>query len=145
MTTPKLGNKRAGATLLQPFEWCVVKVVADHQGYAHYFSRAPIPYARDAFAVSRSVLPAGLPALRHIGLYAYRTAFLKQYSMLSPAPAEQFEALEQLRALHHGYRIAVTLWESALPPGVDTPEDLERIRRLLLGDEGQKQVISISN
>ncbi len=108
----------------------VVKVVTDQQGYAHYFSRAPIPYARDAFAVSHSVLPPGLPALRHIGLYAYRAAFLKKYSMLPPAPVEQFEALEQLRALHHGYRIAVTLWEAALPPGVDTPEDLEKVQIL---------------
>ncbi|MEO8101101.1 MAG: 3-deoxy-manno-octulosonate cytidylyltransferase [Betaproteobacteria bacterium] len=108
----------------------VVKVVCDAGGFAHYFSRAPIPYARDAFLRDRNVLPAGLPALRHIGLYAYRAAFLKRYASLPPAPTERFESLEQLRAMYHGYRIVVAVWPGALPPGVDTPEDLERVRAL---------------
>ena len=110
----------------------VVKVVCDVAGYANYFSRAPIPFARDAFAISRTVLPDKFPALRHIGLYAYRASFLKRYAMLSPAPTEQFESLEQLRALYHGYRIAVHIWDGPLPPGVDTVEDLQRVRGMFL-------------
>ena len=106
----------------------VVKVVCDANGFARYFSRAPIPYARDAFAQKKDALPAHFPALRHIGIYAYRAGFLKRYASLPPAPAEQLESLEQLRALHHGYRIAVTVWPGALAPGVDTPEDLEKVR-----------------
>ena len=106
----------------------VVKVVCDANGYAHYFSRAPIPYARDAFAKSKSALPNNFPALRHIGIYAYRASFLKHYAALAPAPSEQLESLEQLRALYHGFRIAVHVWEGALAPGVDTPLDLERVR-----------------
>jgi 3-deoxy-manno-octulosonate cytidylyltransferase (CMP-KDO synthetase) len=98
-------------------------------GYALYFSRAPIPYARDAFKADRSVLPAGLPVFRHLGMYAYRCRFLRAYSGLPPAPIEQFEALEQLRALAHGYRISVAVTEDAPEPGVDTPEDLEKMRR----------------
>ena len=109
----------------------VVKVVCDAKGFAHYFSRAPIPYARDAFAQNRNSLPANFPALRHIGIYAYRAGFLKRYASLPPAPTEQFESLEQLRALYHGYPIVVTIWPGALPPGVDTPEDLEKVRALL--------------
>jgi 3-deoxy-manno-octulosonate cytidylyltransferase (CMP-KDO synthetase) len=107
-----------------------VKVVCDGNSFAHYFSRAAIPYARDAFAYGKSALPPNFPALRHIGIYAYRARFLRQYAAMSPAPAEQFEALEQLRALYHGYRIAVTVWHDALPPGVDTPDDLEKVRAL---------------
>jgi 3-deoxy-manno-octulosonate cytidylyltransferase (CMP-KDO synthetase) len=110
----------------------VVKVVCDAKGNAHYFSRAPIPYARDAFAQSRSALPKIFPALRHIGIYAYRASFLKHYAALAPAPTEQFEALEQLRAMYHGYSIAVHIWRGALPPGVDTPEDLERVRGMFV-------------
>lgn len=106
-----------------------VKVVCDRQGFALYFSRAPIPYARDAFGGAvPDALPPELPALRHIGLYAYRVGFLRTYASLPPAPIERFESLEQLRALWHGYRIAVTVTASAPPPGVDTPEDLERVR-----------------
>lgn len=111
------------------FDPNVVKVVLDAQRRALYFSRAPIPYARDAFAKARDALPAGLPAYRHIGIYAYRVGFLREYSALEPTPAERFEALEQLRALGHGYPIAVALWHAALEPGVDTPADLERVRR----------------
>ena len=106
----------------------VVKVVCDAAGFANYFSRAPIPYARDAFAICTSALPDNFAALRHIGIYAYRAAFLKRYAALAPAPTEQFESLEQLRALYHGYRIAVRIWDGALSPGVDTAEDLQRVR-----------------
>jgi 3-deoxy-manno-octulosonate cytidylyltransferase (CMP-KDO synthetase) len=105
-----------------------VKVVCDDKGLALYFSRAPIPYARDAFAQSRDVLPEGLPALHHIGIYAYRASFLKRFGALPQSPAEKYEALEQLRALHHGYRIAVTVWTQPIEAGVDTADDLTRIR-----------------
>ena len=113
------------------FDPNVVKVVIDGAGFAQYFSRAPIPYARDAFAQSRESLPAGFPAYRHIGIYGYRVRFLEEYASLEPTPAERFEALEQLRALGHGHRIAVALWHEPLEPGVDTAEDLERVRRRL--------------
>ncbi len=106
----------------------VVKVVLDRAGFALYFSRAPIPYGRDAFQNMPSRLPPELPAYRHIGLYAYRTAFLRQYAGLTPPALERFEALEQLRALWHGYRIAVTVTDVAPAPGVDTPDDLARVR-----------------
>lgn len=108
----------------------VVKVVCDRAGRALYFSRAPIPYARDAFAVDRNALPPGMPALRHIGLYAYRASFLACYAGLEPAPLERFEALEQLRALWHGFAIRVAEVAEAPAAGVDTPEDLERVRGL---------------
>jgi 3-deoxy-manno-octulosonate cytidylyltransferase (CMP-KDO synthetase) len=111
----------------------VVKVVTDANGRALYFSRAPIPWSRDAFAAGRDHLPPGLPARRHIGLYAYRAGFLRQFPQLPPAPLEQHESLEQLRALAHGFGIAVIELPEALPPGVDTPEDLERVRALLRG------------
>jgi 3-deoxy-manno-octulosonate cytidylyltransferase (CMP-KDO synthetase) len=113
------------------FDPNVVKVVLDTSGHALYFSRAPIPYARDAFAASRGVLPAGLPAYRHIGIYAYRAVYLARYSTLTPTIAERFEALEQLRALGSGHRIAVALWNGPLEAGVDTAEDLDRVRRQL--------------
>lgn len=106
----------------------VVKVVTDAAGYALYFSRAPIPWPRDAFAAGQS-LPEGLPVFRHIGLYAYRAGFLKQYAGLMPAPIERFESLEQLRVLWHGYKISVAVSEQAALPGVDTPEDLEIVRQ----------------
>ena len=110
----------------------VVKVVTDANGRALYFSRAPIPWSRDAFAAARDRLPPGLPARRHVGLYAYRAGFLRRFPQLPPAPLEQHESLEQLRALAHGFGIAVIELPEALPPGVDTPEDLERVRALLL-------------
>jgi 3-deoxy-manno-octulosonate cytidylyltransferase (CMP-KDO synthetase) len=106
----------------------VVKVVLDHTGFARYFSRAPVPWARDAFAASTAQLPQDLPCLRHIGVYAYRAGFLRIYPKLAQSPLERFEALEQLRALWHGYAIAVALRHDAPMPGVDTAEDLERIR-----------------
>jgi 3-deoxy-manno-octulosonate cytidylyltransferase (CMP-KDO synthetase) len=111
------------------FDPNVVKVVCDARDMACYFSRAPIPYARDAFAVSRAALPAGFPALRHIGLYAYRVEFLRRYTRLPSAASERFESLEQLRILHHAERIAVLRWPGPLEAGVDTAEDLERVRR----------------
>jgi 3-deoxy-manno-octulosonate cytidylyltransferase (CMP-KDO synthetase) len=108
----------------------VVKVVLDARGYALYFSRATIPWARDAFAQSQSTLPAGLVLYRHYGLYAYRTSFLRAYPALAPSPLERFEALEQLRALWHGYRIVVEVTGGTPAPGVDTPTDLARVRAL---------------
>ena len=120
----------------------VVKVVLDRKGYALYFSRAPIPFARDAFTRSYdsarntyaggiTVIPDGLPVFRHIGIYGYRAGFLKRYSKLDPSPLEQFEALEQLRVLWHGFKISVALTQEAAPPGIDTPEDLQRLKRSL--------------
>lgn len=99
----------------------VVKVVLDARGFALYFSRAGIPYPRDQRAV----------AYRHIGLYAYRAAYLAQHASLAPAPAERAESLEQLRALWHGYRIVVAVSAAESPPGVDTPQDLDAVRRML--------------
>jgi 3-deoxy-manno-octulosonate cytidylyltransferase (CMP-KDO synthetase) len=112
------------------FNPAVVKVVCDAQGRAMYFSRAPIPWARDEFAAACDVLPAGLGAQRHIGIYAYRVRFLQKNARLAAAPMEQCEALEQLRALWHGHRIRV-VGDVAMPhAGVDTAEDLERMRAL---------------
>jgi 3-deoxy-manno-octulosonate cytidylyltransferase (CMP-KDO synthetase) len=99
----------------------VVKVVMDAEGYALYFSRSCIPYPREP----------GAKCYRHAGIYAYRVAFLKQYSRLKPSPLEKAEALEQLRVLWHGRRIAVAVSEAEIPPGVDTLEDLEAVRRML--------------
>ncbi len=104
----------------------VVKVVMNDRGEALYFSRAPIPYARDAFAndsARTGPLPEGLSAFRHIGLYGYRVSFLARFPTLAHAPLEKTESLEQLRALHHGERIAVGIFDAPLPPGIDTPED----------------------
>jgi 3-deoxy-manno-octulosonate cytidylyltransferase (CMP-KDO synthetase) len=103
----------------------IVKVVCKLDGDALYFSRAPIPYARDHFArqSGKDSLPAGIPAFRHIGLYAYRARFLRAYACLAPSPLESFEALEQLRALWHGFRISVLISDHLPMPGVDTPED----------------------
>jgi 3-deoxy-manno-octulosonate cytidylyltransferase (CMP-KDO synthetase) len=111
------------------FDPNVVKVIIDRAGYAMYFSRAPIPFARDHFRAART-LPPELPAYRHIGVYAYRGAFLAAYASLKPAPIERFEALEQLRAMWHGYRIAVAVTAHAPEAGVDTAADLERVRAL---------------
>jgi len=99
----------------------VVKVVLDAKGYALYFSRAGIPYPRQ-----------GRPAaFRHVGLYACRVSFLRRYAALPASPLEQAEALEQLRALWHGYRVAVSVSDAEVPPGVDTPQDLDAVRRML--------------
>ena len=106
----------------------VVKVVLDRHGRALYFSRATIPWHRDGFAQTKTSLPAGYAPLRHIGLYAYRNAFLQAYPKLSPAPLEQIEALEQLRVLWHGFPIAVHITADIPAAGVDTQEDLLRVR-----------------
>jgi 3-deoxy-manno-octulosonate cytidylyltransferase (CMP-KDO synthetase) len=107
----------------------VVKVALDRKGYALYFSRATIPWARDAWARGVKRVPPRLPAYRHLGLYAYRASFLRAYTRLAPAAIERFEALEQLRALAYGYRIHCAITRSAPHPGVDTVADLERARR----------------
>jgi 3-deoxy-manno-octulosonate cytidylyltransferase (CMP-KDO synthetase) len=103
----------------------VVKVVLNRDGEALYFSRAPIPFVRDLKPEQK------IEHLRHLGIYGYRSDFLQVYSRLEPAPPEQAEALEQLRALWNGYRIAVHIAAQTPPAGVDTPEDLERVRSLL--------------
>ena len=118
------------ADAAEAFNPNVVKVVLDARGDAMYFSRATIPWARDAFAKTRDTLPEGIAVYRHYGLYAYRASFLRAYPTLAPSPLEQVEALEQLRALWHGYRIAVEITHGTPAPGIDTPEDLARVRLL---------------
>lgn len=109
----------------------VVKTVLDAQGNALYFSRAPIPWWRDGFAKNGpTALPTAPAPLRHIGIYGYRAGFVRRFPDLPPAPIEATEALEQLRALWHGHRIAVHVSVHAPGPGIDTPEDLERVRAL---------------
>ncbi|MBB5018410.1 3-deoxy-manno-octulosonate cytidylyltransferase (CMP-KDO synthetase) [Chitinivorax tropicus] len=120
-----------GIDAAQMFNPNVVKVVLDHQGDALYFSRAPIPYARDAFAQNREALPTDLPVFRHIGIYAYRAHFLRTYRSLAVCAIEQFEALEQLRVMWHGHKISVHVSDHPPAAGVDTPEDLERVRAAL--------------
>lgn len=133
----------------------IVKVVLDVNRNALYFSRAAIPYPRDAFSLLASTearddgpfpmqrekdekgdLPADLPVLRHIGIYAYRARFLHAFGQLSPAAIEQYEALEQLRALYHGYKIGVVITEDAPPAGVDTEADLKAAREIFENSEG---------
>jgi 3-deoxy-manno-octulosonate cytidylyltransferase (CMP-KDO synthetase) len=110
----------------------VVKVVCDAAGRALYFSRAPIPWWRDGYASGIDLL--GRPApLRHIGLYAYQAGFLKRFPSLPASPLEKLESLEQLRVLWHGERIAVHVSDTRPGPGVDTPEDLARVRALWAG------------
>lgn len=112
----------------------VVKVVLDACNLALYFSRAPIAWWRDGYAQGLRELPPAdgkfAAPLRHIGIYGYRVGFLRQFPKLAAAPIENSEALEQLRALWHGHRIAVHITQDAPGPGVDTPEDLERVRKL---------------
>jgi 3-deoxy-manno-octulosonate cytidylyltransferase (CMP-KDO synthetase) len=141
----------------------IVKTVLDKDGNALYFSRAPIPYPRDAFRalsssegrddcpsspgggevrrgdVGNTVLPTDLPVLRHIGIYAYRVSFLRAYSQLEPCALEHFEALEQLRALYHGYKIGVTITEQAPPAGVDTEQDLQLARKIFEQSNQEKK------
>lgn len=132
-------NPQAGiATLAEPIEDVqalfnpnVVKVVCDKSGLALTFSRAPLAWARDAFAKTRDELPAGVPYRRHIGIYAYRAGFLHDFVAWGSCWLEDTECLEQLRALWNGVRIHVADALEAPPAGVDTPEDLERVRRLL--------------
>ena len=124
----------------------VVKGVLDARGLAHYFSRAPIPFAREhaqqdwwsgaALQANPNVAALqGFAPLRHIGIYSYRAQFLRQFPTLAQAPTEVIEALEQLRALWHGHRIAVHLAPSAPGLGVDTPEDLQRVRQLMAAQQ----------
>lgn len=110
----------------------VVKVVLDARGLALYFSRAPIPWWRDGFGDGIRALPQPRP-LRHVGIYGYRAGFLREFPRLPQAPVEVTEALEQMRALWHGHRIAVHVTSTAPGVGVDTPEDLERVRALWRG------------
>lgn len=109
----------------------VVKVVLDAQNRALYFSRAAIPWWRDARSSGAVPLPSALPPLRHMGLYAYHAGFLRAFPSLPISPIETIEALEQLRVLWHGHRIAVHISASRPGPGVDTPQDLERVRALI--------------
>jgi 3-deoxy-manno-octulosonate cytidylyltransferase (CMP-KDO synthetase) len=116
-----------------------VKVVRGNDDSALYFSRAPVPWPRDAFALlgsdagaaSWAQLPPSVEFLRHIGIYAYRAGFLRKFAELPRTPLEQTESLEQLRALEHGHRIAVGIAPEPFPPGVDTPADFEHVEALL--------------
>ncbi|QWT22391.1 3-deoxy-manno-octulosonate cytidylyltransferase [Bacillus sp. NP157] len=137
------GDEAPMATLATPitdadelFDPNIVKVVRSGKGRALYFTRSPAPWARDAFAQDRHVLPAGVPFLRHIGIYAYRAGFLRRMAALSRTPLEQTESLEQLRALEHGYAISVSLTPEPFPPGIDTPDDLARAERWVAGQGG---------
>ena len=121
------------ATLFDPN---AVKLVRANNGDALYFSRAPVPWARDAFAADRDALPAGDAWLRHIGIYAYRVGFLRAFAALPPSTLERIESLEQLRVLENGHRIAVELAPEPFPPGIDTPEDLARAEARLAGAHG---------
>ncbi len=130
----------AMATLAEPIEDMatlmnnnVVKVLSDSNGLALTFSRAPLPWARDAFVARPDELPDGVPFRRHIGIYAYRAGFLHQFVEWGPCWLEQTECLEQLRALWHGEEIHVADAIETPPAGVDTPEDLERVRALFVG------------
>ncbi|OUR71963.1 3-deoxy-manno-octulosonate cytidylyltransferase [Methylophaga sp. 41_12_T18] len=114
----------------QIFDPNVVKAVMDNNGYALYFSRAPIPWMREHFNRDSS-LPPELPHFRHIGLYAYRASFLKHYSELAPCIIEQEESLEQLRAMFYGKKIHLTAAEISSGHGVDTADDLVAVRKLL--------------
>lgn len=128
----------SAATLCEPvvtaaelFDPGVVKVVPDERGYALYFSRAAVPWDRDAFAVSTQELPAGVVHYRHIGLYAYRAGFIREFVGWEPCALERTEMLEQLRILWHGHRIHVAQACARPGPGVDTEDDLERVEGLL--------------
>ncbi len=138
-----VAESRAGiATLAMPihdietlFDPNAVKVVLAGNGDALYFSRAPVPWPRDGFARDRTLLPAGR-WLRHVGIYGYRVSALRAFAELPPATLEGIEALEQLRALEAGWRIAVAMAPSPFPPGVDTPDDLARAEHEWYGRNG---------
>ena len=115
----------------------IVKTVLDKHGNALYFSRAPIPWPRDAYADKRP-LPRNVNVLRHIGIYAYRVSFLRAYGLLTHPLIEQVESLEQLRALYHGYKIGVTVTQEAPPGGVDTEPDLQAARRIFETQNNQR-------
>jgi len=118
------------------FDPNAVKLVRGEDGRALYFSRAPIPWPRDAFAQDRSRMPDGGPWLRHIGIYGYRAGFLQRFAALQPGRLERIESLEQLRVLEAGYRIAVGVTPEPFPPGVDTPEDLARAEAWIAAGHG---------
>jgi 3-deoxy-manno-octulosonate cytidylyltransferase (CMP-KDO synthetase) len=118
------------STLAEYLNPNIVKVVLDAAGRAMYFSRAPLPWQRDGNADGVRMLPSNPAPLRHIGLYAYRAGFLRRFPSLPAAPIEATEALEQLRVLWHGERIAVHVTPDDPGAGVDTPEDLERVRAI---------------
>lgn len=121
------------ASVQELFDPNCVKVVCDARQRALYFSRAPLPWARDALARSRRKLPVDVPLLRHIGMYAYRAGFLRRFTQLAPTPLERAESLEQLRALENGFAIAVRVAPEPFPPGIDTAEDLRRAEQRLAG------------
>lgn len=118
------------------FDPNAVKLVCRDNGDALYFSRAPIPWPRDAFAQQRDRLPSGHTWLRHIGIYAYRAGFLQKFAAMPPGRVERVESLEQLRVLEAGFRIAVALTPASFPPGVDTPEDLVRAEARMAAGHG---------
>lgn len=120
------------------FNPALVKVVTDKHGRALFFSRAPIPWHREGFATSRDILPPGYAPWRHVGIYAYRVGFLRRFGRLVPAPIEQWESLEQLRVLWHGETICVVKCAKEPANGVDTPADLEHVRKCFdrAGDSG---------
>ncbi len=129
------------ATLCEPinnagdlFNPNVVKVVADNEGMALYFSRAPVPWNRDEYGQGQPAAAANVVAHRHLGIYAYRVGLLRQFVTWPPHPLETIEALEQLRAMANGARIHVAEACEYVPPGVDTAEDLEQVRRIILGE-----------
>jgi len=131
-------NETPMATLATPiteaselFNPHCVKVVCNTRGNALYFTRAPVPFARDEFSRTKNILPRNIPFLRHIGIYAYRAGFLRQLAKLPRTSLEQAESLEQLRALEHSYPIAVGLTPEPFPAGVDTEEDLHRVWQLM--------------
>ena len=130
------------ATLAEPLESIealrnpnVVKVALAANGFALYFSRACVPWARDEFSAAPEVLPPNLPFLRHIGIYAYRVNLLNKFVVWPPGQLEQIEKLEQLRALEQGARIHVAEAVARIPAGVDTQADLETVRLLLAEGE----------
>jgi 3-deoxy-manno-octulosonate cytidylyltransferase (CMP-KDO synthetase) len=112
------------------FDPHVVKVIRDKNDMAIYFSRASIPWDRDAFATTTEILPAQTTHYRHIGLYAYRVGFLRDFTRWAPCQLEKTESLEQLRALWHGHKIHVVEALEVPPSGIDTQRDLEQVRRL---------------
>lgn len=121
----------------QVFNPNVVKVVCDARGMAHYFSRSPIPWARDFWPEGAHpdelALPDNIGYFRHIGIYGYRASVLREFVQWPPAPTERVESLEQLRALYNGALIHVDIADQPPAPGVDTEADLERVRALLAG------------
>lgn len=114
--------------IAEVFTMHIVKVVMDHQGFALYFSRAPIPYDREGFSATDKFFSKPNQYFRHIGIYAYRAAFVTDYVSMPITDIEQLESLEQLRALYFGARIHLAISEHHVPAGVDTMEDLERVR-----------------